>query len=94
MTKVPTAQVPRSFLKLLFDELEIWAKIKNGHLSSKCNDPVASHGWADGSSYIIRHYKPNGKHVATSHCVKDKTGEVVHWDAKDLMVNDVRLFVL
>lgn len=94
MNKVPTAQVTRSLLNLLFDELEIWASIKNGHLVSRCNDPVVSYGWTGGNSYIIRHYKPNGKHIATTHCIRDKTGEVVHWDAKDLMLNDVRLFVL
>ncbi len=95
MARITTAEVPREVLDCLFDEFDIWAKIQDGRLSSepKPGTPTPSHNWQNATSMIIKHFMPNGKHIATTHCIKDKdSGDVLHWDAKDLRLHDVRLW--
>ena len=95
MPRVTTAEVPLEVLDCLFDEFDIWAKIQDDRLSSepKPGTPTPSHDWPNATSMIIIHRLPNGKHITTTHCIRhDKTGDVLHWDAKDLIVGDVRLF--
>ena len=94
MPKITTAKVTQDELNHLFDEFDIWAKIQDGYLSSepKPGADTPSYDWPNATSMIIKHCRSDGKHVATTHCIKDnKIGRVLHWDAKDLIVGDVKL---
>lgn len=92
MARIPTAVVSSEVLNHLFDEFDIWAKIQDGRLTSKPIDGVPSYTWPNATSLIIKHFAPNGKHIATTHCVKDDSGHVLHWDAKDFRLHEVRLW--
>ena len=94
MDRLPTAEIPLSLLNTLFDDSDIWTKIRSGHLKSRCRVKEPSYSWPKGTSYIVMHFKPNGKHIATTHCIRDSSGRVVHWDAKDIQLNQVRLYRL
>ena len=94
MPRIPTAEVSLEVLNCLFDEFDIWAKIRDGRLTSKpIPVPVIpSWAWPNAVSTIIKHFLPNGKHIVTTHCVKDDSGHVFHWDAKDFRLHQVRLW--
>jgi hypothetical protein len=84
-----TIEVSIEFLELLFKELCIWENIHaHKFLNYKTKGRPSSH-WPRATSYIIRHSTPNGNQVATTHCVRDNKGKVLHWDAKDIRINDV-----
>lgn len=92
MSRIPTDEVSLEILNYLFNEYDIWAKISDGRLISKVVGASPSHTWPNATSLIIKHFLPNGKHIATTHCVKDTNNNVLHWDAKDFRMNDVRLW--
>lgn len=92
MSRIPTAEISPGLLNQLFDEFEIWLKIKEGRLTSETIAQVPSSHWLNATSMIIKHFKPGGKHIATTHCVKDGKGNVLHWDAKDLRIYEVCLW--
>ena len=93
MSRIPTAGVPIVILNRLFDEFDIWTKIQDGRLTSECVSPTPSLAWSNATSLIIKHFLPDGKHVITTHCIKDNaSGKVLHWDAKDIKLGDVRLW--
>lgn len=92
MTKIPTVEITLDLLELLFTDLGIWDKIRNCTLLNRRLYSKPSHTWPRATSMIIKHFLPNGKHVATTHCIKDNTGRILHWDAKDLRLGDVRLW--
>jgi len=92
MPRVPTAAVSSQVLNDLFEECEIWAKIKDGRLTSTFHSGIRSHNWPDATSFIVKHSLPDGKHVVTTHCVKDDHGTVFHWDAKDILLDGIRLW--
>jgi len=92
MPRIPTAEVPKEVLDYLFDEFDIWAKIHDGRLISEPIDGLPSSTWPNATAMIIKHFLPDGKHIATTHCVKDDSGHVFHWDTKDLRLHDVRLW--
>lgn len=95
MPRISIAEVSIEILNYLFDEFDIWAKVLDGRLSSKPLKPTPSKAWSNATSMIIKHYMSNGKHIATTHCIKDdNTGNVLHWDAKDFKLHDVRLWRL
>lgn len=92
MPSIPTAEVSIELLNYLFDDFDIWAKIRDGRLTSRPIGGTPSRKWPNATSVIIKHSIPNGKHIATTHCVKDDSGRVFHWDAKDLRLHEVRLW--
>lgn len=93
MPRIATAEVSIELLNYLFDEFAIWAKIHDGRLSSETRKHTPAHDWPNAISMIIKHFTANGKHIATTHCVKDiNSGDVLHWDAKDLKIQEVRLW--
>lgn len=88
-----TAEVSIEVLDILFNDLNIWFYINKGHLQSLKLNPAPARNFKNASSVIIKHLKPNGKHIATTHCIKDnETGKVLHWDPKDIVINDVCLW--
>jgi hypothetical protein len=88
-----TAGVSEEILNILFRDLNIWSDIKHGQLRSVQLKSVPSSIFPDASSRIILHFLPTGKQVATTHCITDnKSGKVLHWDAKDIIINDLCLF--
>ena len=94
MPRIPPVRVPDQLLVSLFDEFEVWNKIKDGRLST---EPVAekdapSWRWPGATSRILKHRLSNGKHVITTHCAVSNSGEILHWDGKDLMMQEVRLY--
>jgi len=94
VAKKTTAKVSIEILNYLFFEFDIWAKIQDGRLSSIviANTLSPDRYGRNATSMIIKHFKPNGKHIATTHCVKDnQSGCVLHQDEKDLIVGDIKL---
>ena len=93
MPRIPTAGVSRDLLDLLFNEFDLWAKFRDGRLTS---EPVAekdapARQYPDAISRIIKHSTGDGKHIATTHCIVDSKGSILHWDAKDFRMYDIRL---
>ena len=94
--RIPTAGIERVLLDYLFDEFEIWIKIDDGRLTFEAiaeRDAPSRH-WPNATSRIIKHYIPGGKHIATTHSIIDNEGNILHWDAKDLRLYDIRLWRL
>jgi hypothetical protein len=88
-----TAEVSTDVLNILFNDLNLWQYIKNGQLKSIKLKSVPARDYPHASSRIILHFLPNGKQIATTHCITDnKTGKVLHWDAKDIIINGICLF--
>ena len=92
MSFFPTVEVPRDFLEYMFKEFDIWENINNKHLKSKIVKEAPAKDYPNSTSEIIKHFKPGGKHVATTHRIRDNKGSVLHWDAKDLRINDIKLW--
>ena len=94
MPRIPTAGVTRELLDSLFDEFNIWGKIDDGRLTSEsvAEKDAPSRQWPNAMSRIIKHFMPDGKHIATTHCILNDEGHVFHWDAKDFRMYDVRLW--
>ena len=94
MPQVRTSEVSRQTLESKFQDEDIWGGIRSGRLSSvpAPGSVVPSHSWSNATSKILQHYGPDGKHIATTHCVIDSDGWPVHWDAKDLIVDGIRLW--
>ncbi len=94
MPRVPTVQIPPDLLESLFVDYDLWTKISDGKLSY---EPIAerdapSHSWPNATSRIVKHSLPEGKHIATTHRIVDHEGNTLHWDAKDFVMDDVRLW--
>ncbi len=89
--KKPAVSVSLELLNLLFDEFDIWQKIKDGRLTSVELRPYPSKAWTNATSLIIKHFLGGSKHVATTHCIRDGNGVIVHWDAKDIHFSQVCL---
>ena len=92
MARITTAEVPKEVLDCLFDDFHIWDKIRDGRLTSKSIGSTMSYTWPDATSLILKHFLPDGKHIATTHCVKDNDGNVLHWDAKDVRLRGLCLW--
>lgn len=90
MPQINAVHISKELLDSLFNEFDLWNKIRSGCLKSKIKTSSPSKRWPSAKSMIIMHFTTSGKHIATTHCVKDKT-TIYHWDTKDLMLNDVRL---
>jgi len=101
--KIPTAEVSQELLDSLFAEFDLWAKIKDGRLTSQsvAGKDLPSWRWPNATSTIIKHIRPDGKHIATTHCIadiqgqalQDEEGHPIHWHAKDFRMLDVRLIL-
>ncbi len=92
MPRIPAAEVSCEVLDSLFNEFDIWSKIDDGRLTSKPVALAPSSKWLNATSMIIKHFLPNGKHIATTHCVKDDKEHVLHRDAKDFRLHEVCLY--
>lgn len=96
MPRKPTAEVSKELLETLFQAFDLWSKIRGACLSST---PIAerdapSHHYPNALSRIVKHRLPNGKHIATTHRIETANGDILHWDAKDLLLDDVCLWRL
>lgn len=92
MPHLQTKEVSAECLESMFNKYDIWSKIKNGHLKSETLPSVPAKAFDDATSVIIKHFDTNGKHIATTHCIRDCKGSILHWDAKDLLVNGTKLW--
>ena len=89
MVRLPTKEISKSILKSMFRKFDIWRKIKCDQLTSIITGSYPSRQWPDATSEIIKHYTLIGKHIATTHRVRDSSGKILHWDAKDIRLNQV-----
>lgn len=94
MQRIPTARVDMAVLQALFDDCDLWAMIDDHSLSTEIvpGTRVPSHRWPTGTSMILRHRTRDGKHLATTHCINDWDGTVLHRDPKDLRVDEIRIW--
>ena len=94
MRRKPTAQISMELLEILFEEFDIWDKIRDGRLISLPlpNKDVPSHHYLNGLSRIVKHSIPNGKHIATTHRIETAEGAILHEDAKDFHLQEVCLW--
>ena len=94
MAKKQSAQIPLDALNILFDDYDLWAKIRDGRLLSTIvvvRDAM-SHHYPNALSRIVKHSFPNGTHVCTSHRIEDQEGAILHEDAKDIHFSDLVLW--
>ena len=96
MPRKPSAEISRELLEALFDEFDIWAKARDGRLTSLplVDKDVPSHHYPGSLSRIVKHSLPEGKHVATSHRIEAMDGTILHEDAKDFHLQEVCLWRL
>ena len=96
MPRKPSAEISRELLDILFEEFDIWPKVRDGRLTSSplVDKDVPSHHYPDALSRIVKHSLPNGKHVATSHRIEAVDGAILHEDAKDFHLQEVCLWRL
>ena len=96
MRRRPTAPVAPDILDALFQEFDIWEKIRDGRLTTEIvpNTDRPSATWSNATSRILKHSIPGGNHVVTTHTVVDNSDEgiVYHWDAKDFKMHEVKLW--
>ena len=96
MPRKPTARVSIDLLNVLFDEFDVWDKVRDGRLVGlplpKKDAP--SHHYPGSLSRIVKHSLPNGKHVATTHRIETADGAILHEDAKDFHLQEVCLWRL
>ena len=94
MRRKPTAQVQIELLENLFEEFDIWNKIRDGRLFSLPlpKKDVPSHHYTNALSRIVKHSLPNGKHIATTHRIEANDGTILHEDAKDFRLQEVCLW--
>lgn len=94
MPRKPTAEISKELLETLFQEFDLWNKIKDGRLLSLflTEKDLPSHRYPNALSRIVKHTLPNGKHIATTHRVEDLDGTILHEDAKDLLLQEVCLW--
>jgi hypothetical protein len=92
VARIPTVEVNLQVLELVFQDFDLWSKIRDGRLTSKPVYRAPAKTVPYGTSSIIKHFLPNGKHVATTHCIEAANGQVVHWDAKDFRFRGVCLW--
>ena len=91
MTRPPTVEVSAEELEALFKALEIWAKIRDGRLTTSPVPSKTRPSWnyAGGSSEITSHKNSAGYHVTTTHRIIAPDGSIPHWDAKSLRIGDI-----
>ena len=94
MPRIPTAEIDLSLLNILFEEFDLWLKIQDGRLTTEPipKATVDSTHWPGSFSQIVRHRLPNGKHVATTHRIIALDGTIDHQDAKDILLQGMRLW--
>lgn len=97
MLSYPTWQVTKEVLEDLFRSLDLWAKIDDKRLRSEPapGKRIAAHHYPDALSLIVKHFLSLDNqeiHVATTHQIADAQGNVLHRDAKDLLVGGVRFW--
>ena len=90
MPRVTTIEVSHTVLKSMFRKFNVWGRIRANDLASDIVDSRPSSTWPNATSQIIKHLTIEGKHLATTHRVQDSTGRVLHWDAKDFRLKDIR----
>ncbi len=96
MPRKPSAEISRELLEALFDEFDIWSKVRDGRLTSLLlvDKDITSHHYPEALSRIVKRSLPNGKHVATSHRIEAMDGAILHEDAKDFHLQEVCLWRL
>ena len=96
MPRKPSAEISRELLEALFDEFDIWNKVRDGRLLSLPvpRKDAPSHHYPGCLSRIVKHSLPNGKHIATSHRIEAMDGAILHEDAKDFHLQEVCLWRL
>ena len=90
MPRVTTVEVSRPVLNSMFRKFSIWKRIRASDLVSDIVDSRPSSTWPNATSQIIKHFTIDGKHMATTHRIQDTAGRVLHWDAKDVRLKDIR----
>jgi len=91
-----TAEISKELLESLFEEFDLWNKIRDGRLNSLAlpEKDVPSRRYPNAFSRIVKHSLPNGKHIATTHRIEAANGDIVHEDAKDFLLQEVCLWRL
>lgn len=91
MAKKQTVEIPLEVLNIVFDDYDLWPKIRDGRLHSTilARKDALSHHYPDAVSRIVKHSFPDGTHVCTTHRIEDPQGNILHEDAKDIHFRDL-----
>jgi hypothetical protein len=89
MHRIATVEVSKEELESMYVKYEIWEKINNGELTIYPLNPVTSTSYLNCTSQMLLHFTLTGKHIATTHRIREKNGRVVHWDAHDIRIEGV-----
>ncbi len=94
MAKKSTAQISLEVLDIVFDDFDLWDKIRDGRLRSTivvARDAVSRH-YPGALSRIVKHSFPDGTHICTTHRIENPQGNILHQDAKDIHFRDLVLW--
>ena len=91
MARKPSGQIRPEALNIVFDDFDLWPKIRDGRLHSTIlvRRDALSHHYPGALSRIVKHSFPDGRHVATTHRIEDMQGNILHEDAKDIHFRDL-----
>ena len=95
MPRIPTREMSREYLDALYEEYHIWSRISEGILTIEPIDEKSApaRSYPNSTSQIVKHRTPDGEHIATTHRIIDNAdGSVHHWDSKDIVVGEERLY--
>ena len=86
MSTKPTFKVSREALDAVFEDLDLWAKIRDGrlHTTIVSSKDSPSHHYPGAISRIAKHILPDGWHLCTTHRIEHPQSGILHEDAKDI----------
>lgn len=86
MTRPNDRIVSGDELRRLFEELHLWAQIRDGRLSTTVlfKRTVPSKSFPGAFSQILVHHDSQRIHRCTTHRIIDADGNVLHWDEADI----------
>jgi len=92
MTRPPTVKISREEIQALFIEYSIRQRIDRQELTNEpeVEKDAPARIAPGGVSRIVKHSDASGYHIATSHVIIDQSGEIVHRDAKDVLIAGIR----
>lgn len=92
MSKVPTVRVSYEAVDSIFKALDIIGKIDRDELTTEMPpaDTRNAHICDGGHSFILKHYRHDGTHVATTHLIRCPDGSEPHRHGKDVLLGEFK----
>lgn len=91
MPRIEVVLLPAADLDMLFDALQVLQKIDRDQLTTEIATRDPSNAIPVGQSFIFKHRRADGTHVATTHVLLDSQSIVRHRHGKDILLGTLKL---